>query len=412
MPANGRVLTLIDRKSGAPLDSQGGNAGYRAVLGGGIPNDGGSPSGGILWANAQASNGAAIGGAAATAINNAWVATRAYNTSIGNPALGTGPPYRWSEKIRVQSVSDDASTQGQPTWLLSRPGITTKTNGSVTIAAPWLGSTYRTYWQNFLAALAAFVPSGETLSLANNDLLGEITFGLITTDESMLVTPFSLAQMGNPSNATLITTWQNLASDAMAAFPNTYVSFALNPASYGGNTTTNTLLSWYLANATYPKPGNNSGRANHVSGTSGIGVSGPFTGNDPFTGAPWYNSGAYSDGHGSTYTAMYETMYLQGPGKFANEVGGPGYPIANPFPFYEQTATLSGMGNTAADLARTLSYFACCGVEMVELPSGYDILLPAQLAPYSALMAANYSTPNPPAVVGGVLPWRAYRYNH
>lgn len=298
MPANGRVVGLIDRK-GIPADIQGAIPGYRAVLGGGIPNDGVSPSGGVSWIGVQPSAGSPAGngtitGAGATAINNAWTTTRGYNTSIGNPARGTGPPYLWSVKLRMQTVTDDQSSQCQPSWLNSQTGIVTKSNGNVTIAASWASSGYRVIWQRFLAKLAAYIPTGETLSLANNDLLGEITFAFVTTAETLLVTPFTLTQMGNPSAATLLTTIENLLADAVAAFPNTYISFAFNPASYGGNTTTNTLLAWYLtpANVPFPKPGNNSGRANGTQNVSGVGVHGPFSGNDPNTGVPWFLTGS------------------------------------------------------------------------------------------------------------------------
>lgn len=423
MAANGRVVGLIDRK-GIPADTQSGNPGWRAVLAGGIPNDGSSPSGGISWISCQSSRGSPAGStpiagsAGAGTIDSAWTTVRAYNTSIGNPALGTGPPYRWGIKLRMQTATDDSGTQCQPNWLFSSSNINTVTSGGTTIVATWNSTGFRSIWQQWLGQLAAYVPAGESLSLANNDLLGEITFAVLVTAESCLVTPFTLSAMGNPSNATLITTFENLYADAIAAFPNTYVSIAFNPASFGGNTTTSTLLSWYLANATWPKPGNNSGRANpaDVGGhpVTGLGVKGPFTGNDPVTGTPWYTFNAtYNEGHGNTYATMYTNMWLNGPGRFASQVGGPGFPIASPIPFYEQTSTLAGMGNTTASLANTLSYFADGGVEMIELPSGYaGVFTPAQMGNYGPLLIANYLNQNPGPATPSQLAWPAYRYRH
>lgn len=109
---------------------------------------------------------------------------------------------------------------------------------------------------------------------------------------------------------------------------------------------------------------------------------------------------------------MYQAIWLNGPGKFASQVGGPGFPIASPVAMYEQTSTLGTMGGANSDLENTLSYMGNAGNEMIELPSGYNTLTPAQLAPYAAILAANFNGPAPPAAGSSNLSWPAYRYKH
>jgi len=405
-------LGLFDRSGlasnstpAAPLLSgSGGSAAYNAVEGGFVINAG--SNGTVYWKNLQPTAGSppgsgALSGSGITAINTAWQTMRAYNTSIGNPAPGVGPPYGWTTKLRIECGNlGSGTTNCQPSWLVGSVGDSI-TNGTITLA-PFFVANYLTIFTQFMQTLAAYVPTGESQALASNNLLGELCLCGIAT-EPFLPTAYGWTQSQlttannvTPTASTWFTALENIAQAMFAAFPNSWISTALNPPQIFGSTTGGSATSLFGGAASYvPKflsygnavLENNSLRANAANQSTTIGVAGPFTSVDPNTGVAWYNSGSYADGHGSSYAAMYTPMAEDGQGAFASQVGsGPATPAV---PIDIQTATYNGLGNTGPLLGDTYSYGVCLGAKLIEQPAGYNVLTPSQLALYAGPIVVN-----------------------
>lgn len=357
---------------------------YSTTMGGAVVNDAHNvANGGLKWSQMQTTAGSPVGSGAlgnggtngngTDAIDQAWAFMRAH------PSLG------WTAKIRI------FAGVWQPDWIKNLYG--TVSNGSQTLTPFWT-TQYRSAYANFLLQLAAYVPAGETLPLDLNPLFGEMVAGgdMTTYAEPMLLTGWSMAQLGNPTQVQLQTALNWTIADTVAAFPNTPVCLAYNPCAYGGETFTEAAMLTLRAAVSDPLKavlGNNSLLA--LDNINGKQVSAPTTANDPNTGAPWATFGTYADP--KSYTAMYTKMAQYNALAQANtDIGH--VPISPSTPIYIQLDTygkmsLSGTAGTPTGLKDSLSYAIWLGARMIELNGGYTNLTPTELGNYNAGLIAN-----------------------
>jgi hypothetical protein len=382
---------------------------YQAVLGGAVVNGGGQ-NGEVLWNTLQASAGSppGTGTISNAAIDSAFKAVKSYNA--------TNPQIPWSVKLRV-----DAGVY-MPAWLLALagtnyPGTSNSfgpilTNSAGQHMLQFWTAAYRQVWQNFMATVAAYVPTdGLGYTLDTHPYLGEFGFGgaMLTYAEPMLPTGWTpYTYLGFASEAAYAAVAQpalrTLMADTIAAWPNTPVGLSYNPYCNTSDAWTETTMAWQV-------------KATNAGGGGGVSPMGVLMNNslrnppstahvvaparnlDPNTGAAWCTYGAtYTDhlGPSAAYTAMYAAMAKLGPGAAAAALGGSNYPIANPSPICFQTAqlTLIEAGDTGTnatnDLCNTLSYAVWLGARSVELPTGFNtVMTPAQLGAYNNGLFAN-----------------------
>lgn len=410
-------------RGGTPADTQGGNSGWRAVMGGMVANGANSPQGMMTWSELQSTQASNTAGTlTGTGSTTGSGVTELVGTADGKTALdyyyrvtaaynATSPAIPWKVKIRLGCGIYD------PGWMKTLLG--TQANNGQTLCQ-WWTTTYRNYLKAFLTAIAGYVPAGQTYAIGANPLTAEISLGgcMTTYAEPMLWTgpnkssPWNLTNLGlandtNPQNA-----MYNQLSDASAIFPTTPLSISSNPCDYGGVSWTKSFEDYQVNPSGSQVLGtlcvleNNSLRANGTNDVSGIGVTVPGSpAHDPNTHAAWYNTGTYSDGHGSSYSQMYTHLASYGQGVAATALGSG--PAAIPVRFTIQTATLKGLGNTHDDLCNTLSYTVWLGAQRVEMPSGYaTVIVPSELGNYNAGWQANFpaGTPVSPPGSGGQFP--------
>lgn len=415
MAKTGHCVLLFDR-SGEPADSQGGNSGWQAVLGGFVINSSAAPEGGLTWNELQSAAGSpagsgAIGHALGTgtgnqAIDNALLAAQTRNSTYPNATP-------WTVKLRVFAGIY------QPAWLkaLANTGawgpLLTNSSGN-TMMQPWT-TDYLNAWSEFMQTLAAYTPvnvgllGNYALPLNQNPYIGEVVCGatMTTYAEPMLITSWSLAQLGFTGanaqanyDAVAQPALQTALASTVAAWTETPVSSAYNPWCNTAETFTETTMAYQISSVGSGGAGgvtplgvleNNSVR-NHSKG-----VKAPTSAPDPNTGLPWCQDAAYNDplAPSVSYTAMYTAMAEYGQGAAANALGGAGYPILNPSPICIQTAGISDIGADRTDLCNTLSYCIWLGARMIELPSTYATYIsPTDAASYTAGLLANDPTGN------------------
>lgn len=410
----GHCVFLFDR-SGAPADSQGGNSGWQAVLGGFVVNSSAAPEGGITWNELQTTAGSpvgtgAIGHALGTGTGNQAIDNALLACQTRNNAYPTATP--WTIKIRVFAGIY------QPTWLKGLAGTGSwgplLSNGTNTMLQPWT-TDYLNAWSEFMQTLAAYTPvntgllGNYALPLNQNPYVGEVVCGatMTTYAEPMLITGWTLAQLGFTGtnaaanyDAAAQPALQTALASTIDAWSETPVSLAYNPWRNTSQTFPETTMAYQVASeggggaggvTPYGVLENNSVR------NEAKAVTAPTTAHDPNTGAAWCTDGTYNDplAPSAAYTSMFTAMALLAPGAAANALGGSGYPILNPSPLCIQTATMSDIGSDSTDFFNTLSYCIWLGARMIELPSTYaTYMTPTQAAQYSAGLLANDPTGN------------------
>lgn len=373
-----KLVGFIDRQ-GIPPGSDPltwSNHTFNSILGGFVMR-GTAQSSVLLWSALQTAAGSPAGTGAISGadIDSAFDMCDAYNA--------TGPARPWRLLLRV-SGGEDA-----PTWAKNL-GLGPITNGDPTpILMPvwWDEASGFGAWKNFMLTLANYVPSytvratglANTQKLDGHPLLGKVAEQACMTKfaEPFTKDDFNTgAPAGQAADAVTRCSYTfaaDIATHKLAmkwmsiAWPNTVWTCSFNPASNietGGpndEVTTELMIDYEVlsAKAIWPRLElyNNSLRANGLVYPPPIGA-GPF----------WDTHDAGSPGK---YTSMYQALAAYAGNQAYRDMG----PTNSPWPFRPplsfQTSTLTGMGNTKADLIATIVYAIWLGARSIELPSGY-----------------------------------------